>query len=148
MKFKNIPIKKAKEIKNCAWIYLTTEDIVIIDWYKTLKEIKLNHVKEIVKIVGELGNGEKIPVFVMTFDFIYIHSEAKAYSASEEGEKYSLANAVLIDNLAKALVFNFYLKFNKPTVPTKAFRNIEDGLAWLNIFKQEKKKEREKELTI
>jgi hypothetical protein len=140
MKFKNIPIKKAKEIKNCAWIYLTFENVIVIDWYKTLKEIKLNHVVEIVKIIGELGNGNKLPVFTMTIDFINISSEAKEFSASEDGEKYTLANAVLIDNLAKALIFNFYLKLNKPKIPTKGFTSINDGLIWLKAHSKESEK--------
>lgn len=146
MKFKNIPIKKAEEIKNCAWVYLSIDDIIIIDWFKSLKEIKTHHIKEIVNTVGELGNEAKLPVFTMTFDFISISAEAKEYTASPEAEKYSLANAVLIDNLAKALVFNFYLKLNKPTVPTKAFTKIEDGLAWLNACKVNAKQIKEEEI--
>jgi len=63
----------------------------------------------------------------MTFDFININAEAKAFTASKKGEKYSLSNAVLINNFAKALVFNFYLKINIPNVPTKVLEILRTG---------------------
>jgi hypothetical protein len=140
MKFKNIPITKSSEVKNTAWIYLTLDNIIIINWNNTLKEITKTHLQKVINRVSEFSENEKLPVFTMTFDFISINHEAKNFIASEEGGKYTLVNAVLIDNLAKKLIFNFYLKLNKPKIPTRGFTNIDDGLIWLKSFTNEKTK--------
>lgn len=41
------------------------------------------------------------------------------------------AMAVVVTNIAYAIIANFYLKFNKPKRPYKVFKNREDAILWL-----------------
>lgn len=41
------------------------------------------------------------------------------------------AAAMLIDNVANKLIINFFIKFNKPTYPYKAFEDADQAVRWL-----------------
>lgn len=45
------------------------------------------------------------------------------------------AMAVIVDNIAYAMIGNFYLKFNKPKRPYKVFKNRKEALEWLYQFR-------------
>jgi hypothetical protein len=105
--------------------------IVEISWDTKLKEINKEHLIQIKKNIGEIGGGKKMPVYISTIDFLAISDSGKKYSASDEGQAFTLANAVLIDNLAKKILFNFYMNINKPKTLTKAFGTKVDAFAWL-----------------
>ncbi|MCC7331711.1 MAG: hypothetical protein IT232_03790 [Flavobacteriales bacterium] len=120
-------------------ITLLSNGIIEVDWNADIGEIQLSHMKEIVEIVKEFGNGKKMPIYVTTLPFLQITIEAKQYVATEESQKYTLANAVLIDNLAKKLLFTFFININKPITPTKAFKSREDAHKWLLNLKKESK---------
>jgi hypothetical protein len=64
--------------------------------------------------------------------FTSITPEAREFAASEESQKFTLANAVLIDSLAKRLVFNFFLRINKPPTPTRGFTSRISAEQWFN----------------
>jgi hypothetical protein len=42
---------------------------------------------------------------------------------------------MVIKILGQRILGNFYIKFQKPMIPTKIFNNHEDALEWLNLFK-------------
>ena len=56
---------------------------------------------------------------------------ANEYSASEEGMQYSIAEAIVVKNLAQKIMVSFYLKINKPIRPSKAFNDEDEALEWL-----------------
>ena len=62
--------------------------------------------------------------------------ESRAFSASEEGLKYTMADAMVFNSMAHRLMANFYLKFNKPSRPSKAFTSIESAREWLLSIKK------------
>jgi hypothetical protein len=121
-----------KRISTSAYeIQLLDNGIIEINWAKEVEEITLELLKEIKSIIYDFGSGKKMPVFISTINFLNINPEARKYAASKAGQEFTLANAVLIDNLGKNIMFNFFLKINKPSTPTKAFRTREEALEWL-----------------
>jgi hypothetical protein len=62
-------------------------------------------------------------------------SDSREFSASKEGLRFSLAEALVVKNLAQKLIVNFYLKFNNPSVPSKAFNTEDEAIKWLLSFK-------------
>jgi len=48
-----------------------------------------------------------------------------------EYSKIRIAEAFLINSLANRLIVNFYIKFNRPSNPTKVFNHLESALEWL-----------------
>ena len=86
---------------------------------------------------GELLNG--VPssglVLMVADSTTQFTNDARSFSASKEGLRFSLAEALVVKTLAQRLVVNFYLKINKPSVPSKAFDSEESAIEWLLSFK-------------
>jgi hypothetical protein len=112
-------------------ISLFSDGILEIDWDSAVDEVKVSHLEELKLIIKDLGKGKKMPIFISTFPFMDVSSDAKKYAASDEGQEFTLANAVLIDNLGKKLMFNFFININKPKTPTKAFQTKSEAIKWL-----------------
>ncbi len=82
---------------------------------------------------GEPDSGLILMVADSTTQFT---SEAREFSASKEGLRFSMAEALVVKNLAQKLIVSFYLKFNKPSKPSRAFNTEEEAIEWLLSFKK------------
>lgn len=108
--------------------------IVELVWNESVKQITEDTLKNVKSFLYEAGEGKKLPVYVSTYDFMNMTQEAKLYASNESSQEYTLANAVLIDNLAKKIMFNFFIKFYGTKTPARAFSNKEDAFKWLIAF--------------
>lgn len=86
-----------------------------------------------------LTNGEKYYALIDTSNNIDTTVDARNYYSTSELSKYRYADAFVIKSLAVKLVFNFYIKFNKPTVLTKMFTDRDTAMQWLKKIKAEAK---------
>lgn len=100
-------------------------------------KIELDDIIRLHELMKFLGKGKELPVFISTIEFLRSTPEASTYAASTEASKYTLANAILIDNLAKRISFNLYLKFYKPKKPTRGFASREKAVNWLLSIQRE-----------
>lgn len=84
----------------------------------------------------KIQEGKKYPVLIDTRLMFHVSKEARAYGATKEVSEISSALAILAGtSLATAIVGNFFIKFNKPFVPTKMFKEENSAIEWLNTFK-------------
>ena len=85
---------------------------------------------------GELLNGELESglVLMLAGSTTQFTNEAREFSASKEGLRFSIAEALVVKNLAQRMVVNFYLKINKPSVTSKAFDSEDAAAEWLLSF--------------
>ena len=113
---------------------LRSDSIIEVKWDPELEIVEPLHLAGMQKVVAELGGGKKMPLLFFPHGFLNVSKEGAQYATSDEGVRYTLAIAVIIDNLAKKLLMNFFLNFNKPKVPTKGFSNKKDALKWLSKF--------------
>lgn len=120
-----------KEIPNIVSAELTSENIIEVKWNSTIDEIDKQHLVELKNIIQEIGLGKKMLVYVDTYNFMAITPEARQYASSPESSDFTLANAVLIDSLAKKLLFNFFMNISKPVVPTRGFNTKSEAINWL-----------------
>ncbi len=97
-------------------------------------ELELTDAVLIVEAMGKLGGGKKYPLFIDCDEFASVDKEVRVFSASAESNIYVLAEAIAYDSLAHKLISNFYIKYNKPSVPTKTFPDKEEAIAWLKTF--------------
>ena len=97
-------------------------------------EIELEDAILIVEAMGKLGGGRKYPVLIDAGEFTSIDKEVRIFSASEESNLYTLADAIAYISLAQKLVAEFYVKHNKPAVPTKVFAEKSEAIEWLKTF--------------
>lgn len=86
---------------------------------------------EVNRALAELAGYKEILVMTTAAEDTIFNAEAREESAGEAGMKYTLADAFVAKTLAQKLMVNFYLKFNKPPKPSKAFASEEDALSWL-----------------
>ncbi len=94
---------------------------------------------QVIEAIGKLGNKQKYPVLIDCEEFSSVDKEARIFSASKEASIYSYANAVAYHSLAHKLFADFYLKNDKPEIPTKIFPDNESAIVWLQTFRKDKK---------
>ncbi len=94
-------------------------------------EIDAKESEEMVQAIGELSGGKKALVLGIAGYNTTATSEARNHSASQEGIKFTLADAFVINSLAQKIIGNFYLGFHKPGVPTKVFDDTDKAVEWL-----------------
>ena len=97
-------------------------------------EIELSDAVLIVEAMGVLGGGKRFPVLIDAGEFTSIDKEVRIFSASEESNLYTLADAIAYYSFAQKLIADFYVKHNKPIAPTKVFSSKIEAIEWLKTF--------------
>jgi len=97
-------------------------------------EYEIEDVIENVEATGKLSGYKKVPVLIIGGAFTSVSKEARAFMASEESLKYSTCEAFLLNSLAQKLLISFYIKINKPLVPTAIFTDKNKAINWLKDF--------------
>ena len=130
-------MKILKNIKfDYADVQLLDNGIIKIDMLEGFT-IDLEESVQINIAQGELLNGapEQGLTLMMVDSTTQFTNDARDFSASKQGLRFSKAEALVVKTLAQRLVVNFYLKINKPSVPSKAFDTEESAIEWLLSFK-------------
>ncbi len=114
-------------------IELIAENIILI----TLKDHVSIEEEDILAVKNhnlKLTEGKEYAIILETGDFTDVSQEARVAMASDKVEANRMATALIIDKFAQKLIGNFFLRVNKPKVPTKIFSNQKDGLTWVKRF--------------
>jgi hypothetical protein len=101
---------------------------------KSGTDIHLSDAILIVEAMDKLGGGKKFPVLMDAGDFVTIDQEVRVFSASEDSNLFTLADAIAYYSLGQKLIANFYLNQNKPVVPTQVFPDKDKAVEWLKTF--------------
>jgi len=106
----------------------------------SLKEnitIEGEDVLEIKKHNLDLMKGNNYAIVFDSGHYTSVSKEARELMTSSKVEKNRVASAFIIYSLSQKILGNFYLKVNKPNVPTKLFSDKEKAITWI---KEELKK--------
>ena len=98
-------------------------------------EIGTRDVEEYYAFTEKLTGGEKALVLLDGRTTFTITDEARAYAA-QQANRTRVATAVLVDSAATRLLYNLYIKFNKPQTPTRMFNDEESAVEWLKSFRR------------
>ncbi|WP_299671972.1 hypothetical protein [uncultured Polaribacter sp.] len=101
--------------------------------YKEEVYIDLKAGVQIVKDRLELHKGQTLPVLCDMRGIREINKSARDYLAIE-GSVLIKAVAFIHESYVSKMISGFYLRTNTPSVPTKTFDNVSDGLVFLNKF--------------
>jgi len=63
--------------------------------------------------------------------FADVEPEVRDWAADKSGNYYTHCDAILIRNLGQKILADFYLKVNKPKMPTKIFYSKEKAIDWI-----------------
>ena len=124
-------VKLLDEIKfDYAKVQLFESKLVRIEVFSN-QIIALNESQIINDAIGTLSNGNECLVLMVADEFAQFDRSAGDFSASEEGLRYTIADALVVKSLSQKILANFYLKFNKPAKATKIFTNELEAVKWL-----------------
>lgn len=112
-------------LKNDGIVYVVYNKDVTLDLELQAKSLEaFNSVTE-----------KKLTPFLFEADEgVSITKEARDNAITMEDQTPCKVTAVVVQNVAYALIANFYMKFNKPKRPYKVFNKKEEAIAWLKLF--------------
>ena len=119
-----------KEVKDLFTLKYNKNGILEIYMHPTTIEVDKEQLMLLTDALAEIAGKKKLPLYIKASDFMGMSKEAGVYATLPEVNRFTLASAVLIETLATKLLLNFYLKINKPTVPTKGFNDKESAFIW------------------
>ena len=115
-------------------LFLREDGIVQIN-FKDETNISIEESIEINTAIGKLTSEKEALVLMIAGEQTDFDEKARAFSASVLGLKYTIADALVVKNLAQKLMGNFYLNFNRPKKPSRIFTSSEDATKWLLSLK-------------
>lgn len=83
----------------------------------------------------KVSNGLSYPILIDIKNVTTVSKEARDFLASKEGCKGVTASAILINSAITSMVGNFFIKINKPLVPTKLFTDKSAAIKWLSKYR-------------
>ena len=114
-------------------VFLRADGIVEIHVHENA-DIGEKECKDIMKAYEQILEPKRYPLLHMVGNYVTMDKEAREFSSSEEGLRFSKAEAFVINSLPHKILANFYMKVNKPSVPTKFFGTKQEAVAWLLKF--------------
>jgi hypothetical protein len=117
-----------------AFVSLRSDNIIHIT-FKPIEDFTIDNALEIFEAVYIIGKGKKFPTLISINKYMNIESDVRKLWAASSVNKYSYAEAMVLNNIANKLIGNFYIQINKPTVPTQIFTQEKEAIEWLREFK-------------
>jgi hypothetical protein len=110
------------------------EDGIVEIVFKKSSNIGVVECKEMIETYKSNLEPKKFPLLHIIEDYVNIEKSAREFSATEEGLSFSKAEAYVMNSLAHKMLANFYMKVNKPSVPTRFFKDKNEAIDWLKGF--------------
>jgi hypothetical protein len=122
------------KIETATAKYYIENDILFIR-AKQDADFTLEAAIEGVEVRKKIQKGIRYPVLLDTRFMFQVAKEANEYGASKKVSELSSAMAILTGNsMAARIIVNFFIKFNKPFIPTKLFKKEENAIKWLKNY--------------
>ncbi len=119
-------------VGNCAEIWL--EDGIIRVMYLDHADISVAINKKMHEIYLHIAQKKKYPFLFSASGSIWFTKEARDFGSEIENKQPFLAVAIFAPGLGYRLMAEFYSRFNKPCVPYKIFKDVEEAMQWLRTF--------------
>lgn len=114
---------------DCAEMVFRTDGIIQTTIRKDAS-VDLETAKELLQSYIQLAQGKKVPHLMVLSDFSLADKSVLEYMA-KEANQYGKADAIVVRSMAQRILGNFYLKFQRPSIPTRLFNSIEEAEKWL-----------------
>ena len=79
-------------------------------------------------------NDKSFPAIIDGKKVKSMSKEARNYFASPEGYKHIAATALVLDSAVSKIIGNFFLRINKPPIPTRIFTDKAEAFRWLSPY--------------
>ena len=126
--FENIKLIDEQDIGSV--IYRLYEGRIFHAIIKKKEKITIKMTEKGYDFLNRNGGGRFYNIYEFS-SFSEMDPEIREWSASTSGNNYTYVDAIVISNFAQKLIADFYLKFNKPPMPTKIFKSKDKALDWI-----------------
>jgi hypothetical protein len=99
--------------------------------YKSGITMNLNDAKYLIKERLVLTEGKEYPFLIYDGGVVAMDRDARVYFSSYEGTQGILIAAFIETSVFSKMLINFFLRITKPRVKSKAFNDVNEGLAWI-----------------
>lgn len=121
--------------RELRWVTISLRNDGIMEYrVKHDHTVSIEDVKETEKTVEVIGGGKSFPNLIIAGKFSTLDINVRDYMATEEANRFTLADAFVINSLPQKFLANLYMMFNKPPRPTLAFTKEEEAVKWLYKF--------------
>lgn len=128
--------KKLKSIDTAHYNVSEQENGLIYVVFKEGTDITIDLLEEMIDVYNQITGGKHLPFLYEVEPYVTISKEARDYSVKIEKRKPISASAVYVDNIAYAIIVNFYMKFNRPHKPFKMFNKRDEAIKWLLSYQE------------
>lgn len=125
----NHQLVEAKEFEHLL-VGISMDKFVFMQ-YKNKAVLDLICAKEVVQYTGEINNQKPCYNIIFLAPGCKINKEASLYAKSEEANRFTIADAIIVENALQRFLGNIYMNYGDTSRPTKLFSNVVDAKKWL-----------------
>lgn len=111
-------------------VALRQDGILHIDILKE-EHFDVKDYDDLMESAKRIGKGLRFLNLITVGNYTLADSNARKKSTCLEGSLYKMADAFVIESMSQKIVANFYMKVNRPIVPTQFFTSQTEALKWL-----------------
>jgi hypothetical protein len=104
---------------NIFHIYFFSGSLVDMDFIKEINDFNIS-----------LGGRTHLNLYEFE-PHVDLDPKVREWAAAEDGNIFTIADALVINSLGHKILADFYIKFNKPVKPTKLFSKQAKAISWL-----------------
>lgn len=120
-------------------IYRLYEHRIFHAIVKSGEKVSLEMTKKGYEFLDRNGGGRFYNLYQFE-SYAEMDPEVRDWAADTSGNNYTYCDALIISNLAQKIIANFYIKFNKPKMPTKIFTSTEKAMDWILLVMEKEGK--------
>jgi hypothetical protein len=98
------------------------------------KVITMELYRALIKTIGEMTGGRKVPILSTTDELTMPDDEVKELMVKPDANPYCTANALIAPSLPQKILSNLFIRILKPARPVRLFRNKEEAIEWLKGY--------------
>lgn len=115
------------------FLSMKTEGGIIYAKYK-VHAIDITLAQEATQLRIKFTRSQSLPVLTDISEVKRVSKEARQYFSSEDSAVNITALAVLVEHPVTRAIFNFFLKFQQPKYPARAFSSVSSAEKWLKQY--------------
>ena len=113
------------------------DDGIIQFTYGDHVQFTMTETKELEEAVEKITKGVTHKSLRIAGKFTNVDMEVMKYLSRGRGTLFTLADSFVIHSLSQKILANFYLKINKPVLPTRVFNKADEAENWLKSLDNE-----------
>ena len=113
-----------------AIVWFDRPDLVCVS-VRTNQQMTVSEASQVIEWTTSISKGNKYKMLYIPEQGANISPEIRETLADPSRAERVIADAMVVSNFPHRLLADFYLRFNKPSVPTKLFSNEEAARRWL-----------------